>query len=209
MQKVQIISTAEKFDLFARNYDRTTDNEAWDDAILDTLGNVTGKLILDIGSGTGRLASKLSHLGARVIGIDISEKMIDISSHRCLSDTEFIQSDLFDFQPSQPFDVVISVFTFCYIENKEHAFSKVFSFLKAGGMFVLLDTLQTEDTVVGSIKGVVAAPFFPNQPKVLSNLMQKVGFVIDERREVYSSRTFTTYGSLIAFLVRAEKPHAK
>lgn len=42
-------------------------------------GDVTGISVLDAGCGTGYLSRKLSRRGARVIGIDFSEKMIGIA----------------------------------------------------------------------------------------------------------------------------------
>ena len=203
MQKIEIVSAAEKFDLFARDYDKSTDNRTWDNMLLDVLGKVAGKSILDIGSGTGRLAAKLSSFGARVTGIDISEKMVEISSRRCLKNAEFIQSDVLDFKLSQPFDIVVSAFTFCYIEDKRQAFSRVFGFLEIGGIFALFATSQIRDTIAKSTKGFIAAPFFPNQPEDLSNLMEETGFVIDEWREIHSS------GSPTFLLVKTQKPYIK
>src|SRR5262249_13977245 len=42
-------------------------------------GNVNGLVVLDAGCGTGYLSKKLHDRGARVIGIDFSESMIEIA----------------------------------------------------------------------------------------------------------------------------------
>ena len=210
MRKIEVVSTAEKFDLFAQDYDKSTDSKTWDNMLLDVLGKVAGKSILDIGSGTGRLAAKLSSFDARVTGIDISEKMVDISSRRCLRNAEFIQSDVLDFRPSQPFDIVVSAFTFCYIEDKRQAFSRIFGFLEVGGIFALLATSQIRDTIAKSTKGLIEAPFFPNQPEDLSSLMEETGFAIDDWEEIHSSGTLTTAtGSSTILLVRTQRPYIK
>src|SRR5262249_25237708 len=42
-------------------------------------GDVKGRTVLDAGCGTGYLSKKLHDRGARVIGIDFSERMIEIA----------------------------------------------------------------------------------------------------------------------------------
>ena len=42
-------------------------------------GNVGGLVVLDAGCGTGYLSKKLHDQGARVIGVDFSERMIEIA----------------------------------------------------------------------------------------------------------------------------------
>src|SRR5262245_29985228 len=42
-------------------------------------GDVNGLIVLDAGCGTGYLCKKLHNRGARVIGIDFSERMIEIA----------------------------------------------------------------------------------------------------------------------------------
>jgi len=75
MEKVQIIPTSEKFDLAASTYDKIPAKyyAQWDGTFLmDMLGDVSAKSVLDIGCGTGRLLKKLQKLGANTVGIDIS-----------------------------------------------------------------------------------------------------------------------------------------
>src|SRR5215470_1000592 len=42
-------------------------------------GDVKGRTVLDAGCGTGYLSKKLQDRGARVIGIDVAERMITIA----------------------------------------------------------------------------------------------------------------------------------
>ncbi len=50
------------------------------DIILETLGDVKGAKILDLGCGVGRLSHILSNKGAYVIGYDVSKEAIDIAN---------------------------------------------------------------------------------------------------------------------------------
>lgn len=50
-----------------------------DPVLWDFAGDVAGQNVLDAGCGTGYLSRKLRERGARVIGIDFSERMIEIA----------------------------------------------------------------------------------------------------------------------------------
>ena len=103
------------YDNFARNYDQNryssdkqkkTDERA-KSAVLDLVGNVKHKTVLDCGCGTGRFADLFEQRGARVVGMDTSENMIKIAKKKVPS-AEFIIGDVFNmpFKESQ-FDIVV------------------------------------------------------------------------------------------------------
>ena len=48
-------------------------------AVLDLVGNCKGKLILEIGSGTGRFTKELVKRGAHVVCVDLSRQMHEYS----------------------------------------------------------------------------------------------------------------------------------
>lgn len=68
--------------------------------------------ILDIGCGTGKHATLLSKKGFKVVGIDLSQEMINIANdNRSENDTtEFYQADAISFDLNKKFDVVLSLF---------------------------------------------------------------------------------------------------
>ncbi len=53
-----------------------------DPVLWDFAGDVTGLSVLDAGCGTGYLAKKLHERGADVIGVDLSERMIEVARTR-------------------------------------------------------------------------------------------------------------------------------
>ncbi len=53
-----------------------------DPVLWDFAGDVAGRDVLDAGCGTGYLARKLAQRGARVVGIDLSEKMIELARRK-------------------------------------------------------------------------------------------------------------------------------
>lgn len=72
------------FKYYAKQYDRfmrifKLDNN---DYIIKSLGDISGLNILDIGGGTGRLASIMTDLGANVTILDPEVKMTEIAKRR-------------------------------------------------------------------------------------------------------------------------------
>jgi len=70
--------------------------------------NATGKSVLDVATGTGSLALELSHTAKKVVGIDLSSKMLEVAKRKKGGDNlSFLQMDasqmIFD---DEEFDVV-------------------------------------------------------------------------------------------------------
>ncbi len=76
--------------------------KSYDAPLLDRLGNVDGKRILDYGSGPGILALALARLGADVRAFDIDPEMISLAGQKIGDDRVYkthqeIPQDNFDF----------------------------------------------------------------------------------------------------------------
>lgn len=74
----------EHYDAFAEAYARANENGLFTrwyarPAVLDLLGDVAGRRILDAGWGTGPLVADLKGRGASVAGFDASPAMIRIA----------------------------------------------------------------------------------------------------------------------------------
>ena len=81
--------------------------------IADFVGDVDGRTILDVGTGTGRAALQMARGGARVTAIDASEEMLAVARRRANDEhltVTFTAGDAhqLDF-PDRSFDVVISL----------------------------------------------------------------------------------------------------
>ena len=94
-----------------------------------------GEKILDLGCGYGFYTDYFRSIGAEVIGIDASEKMIEIARER-YPRTEFSVMDItmpLSYE-SNAFDMVFSNQVFMDIENIEHIFAECKRILKPGGI---------------------------------------------------------------------------
>jgi len=97
-------------------------------------------LVLDAGCGYGRLSYWLVKKGLRVVGVDISQRMI-LEAGRRVPEATFLRHDLrFPYWDSL-FDSATSIFSsFGYWEDDLHNFSMLTSIsraLRVGGLFVL------------------------------------------------------------------------
>lgn len=106
----------------------------------------TRNRILDIGCGIGRLEHALGAMAGRIVGIDISPRMIAIARRRCASvaNVEFRLTsglDLGDFA-DQSFDGVLALDSFPYLVLAgvaERHFGEIARVLRPGGMAAILN----------------------------------------------------------------------
>lgn len=94
------------------------------------------KNVLDLGCGSGRYTKEFVRLGAKVSGIDKSEKLIEIAE-RELPNVEFKVGSVekLPYQNSS-FDYVFSGLVIDYLPDLKKAFSEVCRVLKPGGSFL-------------------------------------------------------------------------
>lgn len=73
--------------------------------------------ILDFGCGTGGFCQKLSAMGADVIGIDPSGKMIEIARKKTDPKIKFIEGSAESIKPSDNYDAITSIMVLQFIEE--------------------------------------------------------------------------------------------
>ena len=100
------------------------------------LGDLKGKNVLDLGCGPGIYAKILSKKGAKVKGIDISDKEIEIAR----KDNPKIDFEVGTIEKlpykNKSFDVVLSALVLEYLDDWTRVLSEVKRVLKKGGFFV-------------------------------------------------------------------------
>jgi SAM-dependent methyltransferase len=108
-------------------------------AMLALLPAVAGKRVLDAGCGPGAYAARLVELGAEVVGLDASPKMIELAERRLQGRARFIEADLgqpLDFLESGSFDVVLSALALDYVRDWQATFKEFFRVLSESGHLV-------------------------------------------------------------------------
>jgi len=130
---------AESYQIFRE--DSGTYNELVEiPAMLDLIGDIKGKRVLDAGCGYGYYSLLLSKKGAIVTGIDISEKNIDLAKKNASKNSvkcKFFVCDMQDLSifSSETFDLVTSSIVVGYLDDLKKAFLEVFRVLKPQGIF--------------------------------------------------------------------------
>ncbi len=103
-----------------------------------------GQLILDIGCGTGSISKDIAmRVGknGRVIGIDNTKAVIENGkkSYKAIQNLALIHSDLFHFQSTLKFDLIIAARMLQWLTTPRDALQKMKSMLKVDGQISILD----------------------------------------------------------------------
>jgi ubiquinone/menaquinone biosynthesis C-methylase UbiE len=118
-------------------------------AVLDALGPVEDKSVLEIACGTGRFTSMLAERGAEIIGLDISGPMLQQGRERAQSagvadHLEYMRGDAGRLPfPDDHFDAVFAM-RFFHLADTPEAFLKEMCRVSSGQVF--FDTFNSTST---------------------------------------------------------------
>jgi SAM-dependent methyltransferase len=145
--------------------------DLWDGpAFLAALELSADMEVLEIGVGTGRLATRTAPLCARLTGIDISPKTIaraveNLTTH---PNIHLICADFLEYAFQNRFDVLYSSLTMMHIADKAAFLRKAAALLRPGGRLVLsLDKNQSDFLDMGTRK----LRIWPDTPERLLPLL--------------------------------------
>lgn len=125
--------------------------------------------VLDVGSGDGKISALISEWVPEgyVIGLDISEKMINYASSQFQKDNlSFIQGNATDIPFKNQFDKLVSFCTLQWVLDQEKALQSIKDCLKVGGVMLLVIPGQAYCNSSNIAEEVAHSPkwasFFPN-----------------------------------------------
>lgn len=109
--------------------------------ILELVGDVAGRQVLDVGCGDGAFAFELAKRGAIVTGIDASAAMIDAAKARARQHNVDITFQVAVAEhlpfPVEQFDLVTAITILCFVDDASPVFREVARVLRPGGQFVI------------------------------------------------------------------------
>jgi SAM-dependent methyltransferase len=140
------------FETYSQYYDllyKDKDYKAETDYIISLIKEYHSNTdtILELGCGTGMHASILAENGYKVEGIDLSQTMLEMALDRQSKSSiavserlAFLEGDIRNYESSQKFDTIISLFhVISYMTTNEdlnQAFTTVSKHLKSNGIFI-------------------------------------------------------------------------
>jgi len=115
--------------------------------------------ILDIGCGGGLISEPMSRLGAKVTGIDASDKNIKVA--KLHAKKNHLKIDYFNTVPESldlrnEFDIILNLEVIEHVENLDLYLSSCFKLLKKNG---IMFTATINRTLMSYIKAIVGAEY--------------------------------------------------
>ncbi|EKD64041.1 MAG: hypothetical protein ACD_51C00093G0006 [uncultured bacterium] len=142
-------SSEEGYDKYASFYDKKLKflGSFEDGAIENLVSDLSGKSMLDVGSGTGRVLDMLKDKNmlakaGSVHALDISGEMLKILKRKHPK----VEAEKGDVQnmpyKDESFDIVVAAFVIVHLKSLEEFFDEVWRVLKPNGVFILTNINQ-------------------------------------------------------------------
>lgn len=182
--KVKILSSAVGYDLAASGYDKKEGylNSFEKGKVVEILGSLKDKKVLDVGAGTGRLSLDLSSAGAKVTALDVSEEMLKVLKRKNVRiETVVGDAESLPFGDNS-FDVVTAAFLIVHLKDPASFFDEVYRVLKPGGKFLVTNINQKEPPEVQTKAGAIKIESYYHRPESVREKLEELAFSI-EREE--------------------------
>ena len=118
------------------------------DKVLDAIGDLKGKTVMDIGAGSGYFSVKLARRAGQVIAADVSKDFQEFLKKRIeKEDITNISLRLLPFDSPELKEEVDMVFmsnTYHHIDHRPKYFSMVKKGIKIGGSLVIIDYVKSD-----------------------------------------------------------------
>jgi SAM-dependent methyltransferase len=157
--------------------------------LLDLLAPKPGMRILDLGCGDGALTAKIAFAGAEVLGVDLSDDLLDAARARGLT---VAKADGQALPFAAEFDAVFSNAALHWMLQPKKVVAGVARALKPGGRFVgefgghgNVAAIATAFRAVArrlAIDPQTAAPWFFPTPEDYRGLLEQGGFTVEDIR---------------------------
>lgn len=147
--KTHLHDSEKGYDKYASSYDKKAAflNSFERGAIENLIGDLSGKTILDVGAGTGRVFDLLRKRGTllnakEIHAMDISRNMLGILKKKH-PQTAIAHGDMLAMPyEDDSFDIAVAAFAIVHLKSLETFFNEIYRILKPGGVFIVTNVNQ-------------------------------------------------------------------
>ena len=125
----------------------------------DKVNYLQGLSVLDIGCGGGLISEPISRLGAKVTGIDASEKNINIAklhSKKSGLNINYINTPPENLKADEKFDIILNLEIVEHVDNVNLYINSCYKLLKKNG---LMFTATINRSLISYIKAIIGAEY--------------------------------------------------
>lgn len=186
MSKIKVINSKAGYNLAADDYARR--EKYWDsfekDMVLPMLGDLKNKKVLDVGAGTGRLATRMAKLGADVTALDISEEMLKkFHVQRSMFNIVVGDAESLPFV-DESFDVAVATFLIVHLKDLRRFFDEAYRVLKNGGLFLVTNINQRKAPTVKTKDGLIEIESYYHRPEAVIEILEELAFSVEQNKFV-------------------------
>jgi SAM-dependent methyltransferase len=153
----------------------------------DSLGEVAGRDLLDLGCGDGTTAIPAARRGANVLGVDIARNLVEAGNRRAaeagLDNVRFVQGDARDLAgiDHDSFDLVVSIFGAMFAPGPDDVAREMVRVARPGGRIVMGNWIPGDPTLVAQILRISSAYSPPPPPGFVSPMTWGSADTVAER----------------------------
>ena len=140
------------------------------EALVKQLGITKGLAVLDVGCGDGTTAIPEAKLGAEVLGVDITSKLVEAAKRRAkemgLTNCKFQQGDACDLRDlkDNSFDLVVSIFGVMFAPKPFDVAKELVRVARPGGRIVMGNWIPNDPTLVAQLLKI-SSSYTPPPPE--------------------------------------------
>jgi ubiquinone/menaquinone biosynthesis C-methylase UbiE len=158
-------------------------------ALVSAIGIKKGIDVLDVGCGDGTTAIPSAKLGAKVLGVDIAQNLVEAGNRRAknenLSNISFQEGDASDLKDlkDKSFDYVVSIFGAMFAPKPFDVAKELVRVTKPGGKIVMGNWIPGDPTLVAQILKISSSYTPPPPEGFVSPMLWGVESNVIERFE--------------------------